>query len=165
MKRAAVTLIAILALTACKEQQEEKETVIPQETTETVPESSPYEKLCFLQVTEGKADYNKNKTIRDSIVFELERNGDSISGIFNWLPYEKDKKISTFKGTISGKTGNAIADYEAEGMKYKEELVFTMGEDQVSIIYGEMVQGEDGIWRYKNKEAASTQTLSKVDCK
>ena len=164
MKKAGIILCAAILIAGCKNENKE-EIEIPQETTETVPESAPQEKLCFLKVTEGKADYDENKIIRDSIVFQLKRKGDSISGIFNWLPYEKDKKISTFKGTISGKTGNAIADYQAEGMKYKEELVFTLGEDQVSVMYGEMVQGDDGIWKYKNKEASSIQTLSKVDCK
>lgn len=166
MKKTAILFItAISLMTSCKDKNNE-EVVVPEEKAEkNVAETPDYEKMCFLKVTESKAEYNNNKVIRDSIVFELEREGDSIKGIFNWLPYEKDKKISTFKGTLSGKTGNAIADYSAEGMEYQEELVFTLGEDQVSIIYGEMAQGEDGIWRYKNKEAASTQTLSKVDCK
>ncbi|WP_417355027.1 hypothetical protein [Flavobacterium sp.] len=166
MKKTALVFISVISLfVSCKEETKE-EVIVPEEKAEkNVAETPAYEKMCFLQVTESKPEYAPNKVIRDSIVFEIERKGDSVSGIFNWLPAEKDKKLSTFKGVLSGKTGNAIADYSAEGMNYKEELVFTLGEDQVSIIYGEMVQGDDGIWKYKSKEAASTQKLSKVDCK
>ncbi|QEE50760.1 hypothetical protein FUA48_14590 [Flavobacterium alkalisoli] len=166
MKKTAALLIITTSLFVSCNDKKNEEVVVPEEKAEkNVTETPSYEKMCFLKVTESKAEYNENRVIRDSIVFELEREGDSISGTFNWLPFEKDKKLSTFKGTLSGNTGNAIADYSAEGMNYKEELVFTLGENQVSIIYGEMIEGEDGIWKYKNKEAASTQTLSKVDCK
>lgn len=167
--KAATTLVlsGLLFVFACKNEKKEEITTVPQDTPEeNVAEAvKKNDKMCFLKVVEGKAGYDKNKVIRDSIIFEMERTGDSIYGIFNWKPYEKDKKLSTYKGTINGKTGTTIAHYKAEGMEYDEELVFTLGEDQVSVIYGEMTEGDDGVWRYKNKEASSVQVLNKVDCK
>lgn len=168
MKNISIYLFAsLLMMASCQESKQDDAKVVPQEpSSENIADAvQKNDRMCFLKVIEGKAEYGTNKVIRDSIIFEIERKGDSIYGIFDWKPYEKDKKISTYKGTIKGKTGTAIASYQAEGMEYDEELVFTLGEDQVSIIYGEMAEGEDGVWKYKNKEASSTQVLDKVDCK
>ena len=165
MKAVTIILLSgLLSVIACKDNTEEKTTILPQEApVENVADAvNNNDKMCFLKVVEGN---DKNRVIRDSIIFEMERKGDSIYGIFDWKPYEKDTKISTYRGIINGKTGTAIAHYKAEGMEYDEELVFTLGEDQVSVIYGEMTEGDDDIWRYKNKEASSVQVLNKVDCK
>lgn len=151
MKNIALLLSAFLII-SCQKKQEEQNNDTLLLPTDTVAKPAMQE-TCYLKVVE-----------KDSIIFRLEREGDSITGIFDWKPYEKDKKISTFKGVMSGNTGNAIANYQAEGMEYNEELIFTLGEDNVSVNYGVTEQGADGIWRYKDKNINSVQVLPKVDC-
>ena len=165
MKTKMITLFAAAAImaTGCKDKTE----TIVEETTveETAPQ--PEEgvgEACFLQVTENRAD--ANHIIRDSIIFEIQqRRGDSIWGIYEWRPQEKDKKIATYKGIINGNMGNAIANSKQEGSTFNEEVIFTLTDSAVAIKFGEMAEGKDGIMRYKNKNAAQDQVLTKVDCK
>ncbi|MFP9099246.1 hypothetical protein ACLI09_09345 [Flavobacterium sp. RHBU_24] len=155
-----------LMLAGCKDKTTDS---LTEEATveETTPQPAVITgKQCFLQVTEGKADYGGGKTIRDSIIFTIDRReGDSIWGIFHWKPQEKDKKIANYKGTLSGTTGTVIANSHAEGMVYNEEVIFTLTDSAVAIKYGEMAEGKNGIWQYKDKNKTSEQVLDKVECK
>lgn len=151
---------AAILLSGCKEKPAE---VVTEETTveETAPQPTPVNgKQCFLEVTESK-----DKTTRDSIVFSIDKQvGDSIWGIFHWKPQYKDKKIASYKGTLNGTTGTVIANSLAEGMNYNEEVIFTLTDSAVAIKYGEMAEGKDKIWRYKDKNNTSEQVLDKVAC-
>jgi len=133
-------------------------------------DDTEFTKQCYLQVTSRKTDYGNRKTLSDSIIFNIERQeGDSIWGIFHWKPAEKDKKISTFKGTLfagnSGSTGHVVANSNAEGMNYNEEVNFKLKDNQLTVYFGEMTEGKDGIWLYKDQNRLSEQVLNKVDCK
>jgi len=161
MKNKIIILMAALALLSCKKDVTIEETTVEQ----TAPElNSVPDKQCFLKVEESKADAQGN-IIRDSVMFEIERKGDSISGTFNWKPQEKDQKLSTFKGVITGTEANAIAIAKGEGVTNKEELIFTVKDNTVSIKYGEMVKGNDGVYKYKDSNTATVQVLQRVDCK
>ena len=161
MKNKLILLMTALALLSCKKDVTVEETTVEQ----TAPElNSVPDKQCYLKVEESKPDA-QGKVIRDSIMFEVERKGDSVSGVFNWKPEEKDKKLSTFKGVITGTEANAIAIATGEGVTNKEELIFTLKDNTVSIKYGEMAKGDDAVWHYKNPKATTVQVLQKVDCK
>lgn len=123
------------------------------------------EKQCYLKVSEGDADSN-GTTIRDSIIFSISKKGDSVKGVFDWKPYEKDTKLSTFKGVLKGNKGKALATTHAEGMVYNEELKFVLKDSAVTIYYGEMEEGNDGVWRYKNISNGylSEHELKRVPC-
>jgi hypothetical protein len=119
-------------------------------------------KQCYLQATTSKSD----KTISDSLVFTIDRHeGDSIWGEFNWKPAEKDKKLATYKGILKNNKGAVVANSNAEGMNYNEEVLFTITDTILAVAFGEMVEGKDGIWRYKDKSKTSNQVLNKVNCK
>ena len=154
MKKLAVVLMSGIVFGAC---QKKEETTVTEETTveETAPEAQPVaSKECYLKVM-GK----------DSMMFEMERSGDNVTGVFNWVPAEKDKKMSTYTGTLKGSQGTAIAEASAEGMTNKEELHFTVNETTVAVKMGNMVEGKDGVWTYDPANPASEQVLTKVDCK
>ena len=151
MKNIIVILILNLTLfSSCKQKEEQ---VITNNTTE-IPVEAVNEKLCFLSVTS-----------RDSIILNVTRNENNITGIFNILPYEKDKKISTFEGTITGNTANVMGKYRAEGMEYEEELVFTIENNKASVKFGEMIEAENGVWKYRDIAKTSATILDKVNCK
>jgi hypothetical protein len=146
------TAASMLLLASCQKEKEEK-IIIKQDP----PVHKPLPvagKECFLKVI-----------AKDSIVFEMERAGDSVHGILHWKPYEKDKKISTYRGVLNGTRGTAIASSKAEGMDYKEELLFNLQGGSVTIEYGEMAEDKDGIWKYKDTTSTSLQALPKIDCK
>jgi len=152
MKYTAIILLAgLLAVVACKEQDEKVD--VPALHQNVPPELVAADPECFLKVVG-----------RDSIIFQMEHDGDSVHGVFNWKPYEKDTKLSNFKGTLINGKGKAIAQVSAEGMNTNEELEFSVSNNTVSVKYGEMEQQKDGIWHYKSGTQTSTQILTKVDC-
>lgn len=135
-------------------QKKEEKTVVEDTTVEAeAPVEARPEEMCFLNVVS-----------KDSTMLSITREGDNVSGTFKWLPAEKDKKISKFKGTINGNTVTAIGEASGEGMTNKEELIFTIDGGQAKVKFGEMMESSDGVWRYKDKNATSEQVLNKVDC-
>jgi len=156
MRPITITAILAFAIISCQKTKTEETTITETDTivkTE-IPETAVTDKQCFLSVT-GK----------DSIVFEMERKGDSIHGIFNVLPAEKDKRISTFKGVLKGNEGNALGTYNGEGMTYVEELHFKVNGNNVVVDFGPTEEGKDGIWRYKKSEKRYEHVIPKVDCR
>ena len=143
--------VSLALLYSCKEKTDEKSTEETMNGTEVVSENGDF---CYLKVIS-----------RDSIILNFTRKGDSISGNFKWLPYEKDKKRSTFKGTVTRNTANATGVYQAEGMEYEEELIFTIEGNTASVKFGEMMEADNGVWKYKNINKTSTEVLNKIDCK
>ena len=161
MKKIIICLSA-LSLVACKD-KEQNET-ISDSSNNSVTSENVTEKHCFLQVSPYSPEYNKDRVVADSIVFEYEKKGDSVYGILSWLPYEKDTKRSTFRGVLKDGKGTAIAETMAEGMDYTEELHLTVEDNSAKITYGAMQQDKEGIWRYEDESKTSEQVLEKVDC-
>ena len=165
MKTKIITIFAAAAfITAgCKDKPE---TAVEETTVEEAapqPEEAVGEQ-CFLKVTEGKAE--GNNTIRDSIIFRIQQQrGDSIWGVYEYKPQEKDKKIATYKGVLEGNTGTVVANSMQEGTKFNEEVIFTLTDSAVAIKFGEMAESKDGLWRYKDKNTAQEQVLNKTACK
>ena len=156
MKTYLLLSACLLLLGSCQKKTENTDTVVSDTTsitTATPEELTEDGEFCYLKVIS-----------KDSIILKYTRTGEHITGIFHWRPYEKDKKISSFEGTIKGSTVNAIGHYDAEGSHFKEELIFTLEDNQASVKFGEMLQGDDEVWRYKSIKNAGTQVLPKVDC-
>ena len=140
-----------LVVVSCKDKIQDKENIpMEQNVPEKLAAAGPE---CYLKVVG-----------RDSMMFMMERNGDSVHGVFNWKPYEKDIKLHNFKGTLINGKGESIAQVSAEGMNTNEELDFTVQDNTVTVKFGEMVQGPDGIWHYKEGATVSERVLPKTDC-
>jgi hypothetical protein len=160
MKNKIIILAASLALLSCKK---EEKTVIEQTTVEeTAPTPALAGKQCYLEVTESQ---NEGKTTNDSLMLNFERNGDSITGEFKWLPYYKDKKTGMFTGTVNGTTATTVLTAHGEGLTNKEEFIFDIAADKVVVKMGEMAEGKEGKWMYKDKQKASGTDIPKTDCK
>ncbi|WP_294824060.1 hypothetical protein [uncultured Flavobacterium sp.] len=154
MKTAFALFTAGALMISCQKKEEKTETTITEETTVTQPAPPPVaEKECYLKVI-----------AKDSIIVEIEHDGDSIHGIYHWKPFEKDKKISTYKGVMNGSTANVVAQSQQEGMNYKEEVIFTITDKTLAVKFGEMVE-DKGIWKYKDAAKASEEVLDRVACK
>ena len=160
MKNKLILLAAGLTLFSCQK-KENTDTVIEQTTVEqTAPDVVT--KQCYMQVTEIKEG---GKTVNDSILLNIETKGDSITGTFKWLPYYKDKKTGDFKGTVKNNIANTILSAKGEGTTNLEEFVIIFDANNASIKMGEMAEGPDGIWHYKDKAATSENAIPKVECK
>jgi len=168
MKKLMILAAAGLTLLSCQKNEKKDAVSVGDTLEDTIPaaDKQVFGKQCYLQVTRGKAEFGDHKVLSDSIIFNIEKQqGDSIWGIFHWKPAEKDKKIATYKGVLKGDKGIVIANSSAEGMNYKEEVMFTYSDSTIAIQYGEMTEGKDGIWRYKDQNKLNQQVLKKVDCK
>jgi len=154
-----ITLLAFgLLLTVSCQKKEEKteETTATEVKTETVaPEVTIADgETCYLQVVS-----------KDSISLTIKKEGDNVSGTYKSLPFEKDKRTIVFKGSLNGDTVTAVGNAMGEGQTQQEEFIFILKNNQAGIKFGEMVQGDDGVYRYKNKNSATPLYISKVDCK
>lgn len=154
-----ITLLALgLLLTVSCQKKEEKseETTATEVKTETnTPEVILADgETCYLQVVS-----------KDSISLSIKKEGDNVSGTYKSLPFEKDKRTIVFKGSLNGDTVTAVGNAMGEGQTQQEEFIFILKNNQAGIKYGEMIQGDDGVYRYKNKNSATPLYISKVDCK
>ncbi len=102
----------------------------------------------------------------------MDISGMNVTGEFLWRPAEKDQKTGTFSGQVSisdAKTGSGVAKTlwksSGEGMTNTEELYIMFDNKIAAAGFGEMVQGGDGVWRYKDPMNISyIPTLQATDC-
>lgn len=123
--------------------------------------------LCFLQVTIGEPRIVDQDTIpgaTDSLSIQLHIEQDSVTGILDWLPEEKDKMKGSLKGKIAGNIIEAIYTYEAEGTTAKEEKIFKIQDNHIQMKVGELEE-KQGVWVLKNKDSAAFgRPIPTVNC-
>lgn len=154
MKAPVYALAAILAVSCNNKNQIEQI-----DTANTA--GSEIKELCYLDVTQSKND----PAIIDTMSLTVSINGKNVTGIYNWLPYEKDRKTGTYTGTINDSVVNAIYTYNSEGQVQKEELIFKLNNQTALIKFGEMVE-QNGIWKFKDSKTAKFNTvLKQTACK
>jgi hypothetical protein len=113
--------------------------------------------FCFSKI------WNKDITdVRLAIV------GDAVTGVMNWIPYEKDGA----RGTLTGTTNAAgefdlMYDYIIEGSQQTETKIMKIEDGKLLIKMGELQDLKyDGNLTYKDvSQAKYSETLEKVDCK
>lgn len=123
--------------------------------------TSQKEQLCYIWNTEAGDKATLTMNIDDS----------NVSGEFDWLPAEKDKKTGDFKGTIDSldNAGNKIAnvmwDTHAEGMNTTEELKINFNDTIASPGFGEMKDRGDGVYVYADSTKIDySLNLQQTDC-
>lgn len=125
--------------------------------TTSVPETKAItDTYCFRQLS-------SNGSVTDSLFIQLTVNGDSITGIWNWLPAEKDKMVGTLAGTIHNNEAKTIYTYTAEGQTAKEEKLFKIDGDTLRIKNGELEE-RNGVWMLKNETIPYNESVPRVDC-
>jgi hypothetical protein len=150
--KATIGLILTILCVSCarKEKATDQNTGIPQVTDAPAT-------YCFRQLS-------SNAGLTDSLYIQLTINGDSVTGIWNWLPAEKDKMVGTLAGTIHNNEARTIYTYTAEGQTSKEEKLLKIDGDTLRFKTGEMEQ-RNGIWILRNAETtAYNESLPRVDC-
>ncbi len=141
-----------------------KEEVINDDDTE-VATIQPRQ-LCF---------YKEKKTSRglyDVSWIKMNLSGEKVTGEFNYLPAEKDKKVGSFEGTVGAvdqmamsRTADVWWNSMAEGMQNKEQLRIVFGEGNAQAGFGEMVDRGDGVYVYKDvSKLTYGEIMTDVSC-
>jgi len=119
--------------------------------------------------------YKETKTasgLHDTAWLTMSLEEDRITGEYNNIPAEKDKKVGTFEGVVSSvdpTLGTISADLwwgsMAEGMNVTEELHVVFGETEARVGIGEMIDRGDGVYIYKDKSTIGYwQVLDILPC-
>ena len=163
----AIIVIGIIAWILIKSPES---SVVPEtsDTTNVTPNPLPdsnveVRQLCYIWNTEAGDKAELSMDIR---------NGTDVTGEFNWLPAEKDKKTGTFIGTAGpvdpysmSRTLNGIWQVSAEGMTNSEEIIIKFGEGVAGVGTGEMKDKVDGTYVYAYPENLSFEpNLQQTDC-
>jgi hypothetical protein len=117
--------------------------------------------VCYIWNTEAGDKAQLSMDIRDN----------KVTGEFNWLPAEKDKKVGMFEGDVSVKKGeasqtvHALWNTQAEGMMAVEELNIIYGAGVAAVGFGEMKDNGKGVYIYAHPDEISyAPNLSQTDC-
>lgn len=108
----------------------------------------------------------------DRAWLKMSISGDKVTGEYQNLPAEKDKKVGKFNGTvgkmdpkISGRIADLWWNSSAEGMNVTEQLKIEFGEGSAVALFGEMVDRGDGVYIYKDAtKLTSGFQMSQTDC-
>lgn len=158
-KEIVIVAFAVLFFSCRKEDKTIEKTTVEQ----TSPAKADTGKYCYMEVT--SVDSGDGKTVNDTIAIEMEVTGNNANGTFEWLPYYKDKKTGTFTGVVTNGTFKGILEARAEGTVNKEEFIFDYDENKASVKFGEMAEGKEGVWNYKDIGNTSEQVVQKAVCK
>ena len=151
-------ILIIAGLFACdvnNKTQENKQAA--QAATKQTVSSTPDGMHCFSKI------FN-----RDVTDVQLTIAGDTVTGIMNRLPYEKDSARGTLKGSknAAGEL-DLIYDYMIEGKEQTETKIMKIEGEKLMIKVGELLDSNnDGHLIYKDvSKAKYLENLERVDCK
>lgn len=131
--------LLFLVFLACQDNKTTSEAASKNE-TEIATDTVSLEKMCFL-TTSGAAEI-QGKIVQDSLVLKLGIEGNKVSGVFNWIPAEKDSRRGKLLGT---KKGNLIrGDYRfvQEGKEQTQPIQIELRENLAKVIINGGKEGE-----------------------
>ncbi len=131
-------LVLTLIFSSCKKENKNEPT--NKETTENKQENEV--------VSNGKHCFY-SKIEENSLELNAEINNNNITGNYNYYPQKGNANKGVFTGTLEGNIAHTVCEFTQNGKKIKEELIFRITKDKVSILGGEKEE-KDGIWRFKD---------------
>lgn len=139
MKNILYYLCFILLIASCTSKKEEQSSVESEVQEEKL--------LCFRN--EYPFEDNSGKVDVEELTLAI--TGNQVTGMYNWLPAEKDQRKGTFTGTITGKTINAKYTFMQEGIEESTNISIEIKDDKVSVNGG-------------NPELGLQAEIKKADC-
>jgi hypothetical protein len=150
-------LFVILAISACnKIDAPEANGHAPSSPSVTVIKQQLDGTFCFNKVW--------NKDITD---IQLTIAGDVVTGVMNWIPYQKDGARGTLKGTKNAAGEfDLMYDYMIEGSQQTETKIMKIEDGKLLVKVGELLDPNyDGRLIYKDvNQAKYSEILDKIDC-
>ncbi|MCB0519421.1 MAG: hypothetical protein H6577_27155 [Lewinellaceae bacterium] len=89
----------------------------------------------------------------------------SVSGTYDWVPYEKDSARGTLTGKKESDELHLMYDYMIEGSNQQQEMRMKMMGDQIAEMEGELVEGDGGVLKLKDPTKVKYLPFTKVECK
>ncbi len=124
MKNMSLILIIAACIAACNSATNKNEVAVTDTLTDQPISRTPNaQALCFLR-TEG----NNN---RDTTSVELVIKDNKVTGLMNWMPYQKDSRKGKLQGTIENDTIQAKWSFMQEGMIDTLKLQFKLDNNQL----------------------------------
>jgi hypothetical protein len=119
MKPIILILAIAVAITSCKSTGDKSEAASIDTLAATpAPRTPNAHALCFLR-TEG----NNNQ---DTTSIELVIKNNKVTGLMNWMPYEKDSRKGKLEGTIKDDIIQVVWSFVQEGITDTMELQFKL---------------------------------------
>lgn len=134
-----------------------------------VPAATEPVALCYEYSKKMPSGYSDREVLKMTFSGQ---GGKQVTGEYRYLPAEKDSKTGTFTGTagpmdpkISARTADVWWDVMAEGMRATEQLRIVFGDGSAVAMFGEMADGEDGNYVYKDVTKLTPGfQMSQVNC-
>lgn len=108
-------IIFCFFLTACKERPKNTKSENP-----ITKISGPSEKYCFLSLM-GNTEI-QGKKIQDSLILQLNVAGKTVTGIYNWVPAEKDRRQGKISAKKEGDIIEGIYTFFQEGAEHTQPI-------------------------------------------
>lgn len=128
--------------------------------TPATPAAPAVNKLCFYR--------ESGTTMKDMAWLTVTTKDTDVSGEFQILPAEKDKKVGPYAGTIATREDMSAVDgiwtASAEGMTNPEELIFIIDTEGAHIGFGGMKDNGAGTYVYTDRKNLTYMDLPAVDC-
>ncbi len=110
-----------------------------------------------------------NSGLTDEAWFTYVKVDSEVQGLYYNLPAEKDSKFGPFTGTLVEKDNvkkiEGIWSAMAEGMENKEQFFVDIKNNLAQVLFGEMIEGEDGVYNYKEDgQKFPGFSMNKIDC-
>lgn len=128
-----------LAFLACQDNKTTSETT-PKSETKVATSKVSHEKLCFL-TTSGASEI-QGKIVQDSLVLNLGIEGNKVSGIFNWIPAEKDVRRGKLLGTKKGNLISGKYSFVQEGKEQTQSIQIQLEATTAKVIINSGKEGE-----------------------
>ncbi len=122
MKSTFYYLSIILLIASCTTKKEEQSTVSNEEVSEE-------KLLCF----RNEYPFEDNSGRMDIEELTLVITGNQVTGMYNWLPAEKDQRKGKLTGSISGSTINAKYTFMQEGVEDSADIIIQIDDDKASV--------------------------------
>ena len=119
-----------LLLVGCKNADKNKNGLEGNTSNESAISDGQY---CF----QNEYPYQNSPSKNDVLELNLEIKGNNVSGVYNWLPAEKDQRKGSLNGTIEDKTITAQYKYMQEGTEHTVEMKILLMEGKAQVLGGQ----------------------------
>ncbi len=105
------------------------------------------------------------KMNQDITACSLTIDGDSVTGFFDWEPFERDGGRGSLNGSKSGDIITVNFHYMIEGSIQQEEMMFKLENGKLLRAVGELEDQNDVLVIKDKASAQYTEVFEPVDCK
>ena len=162
MKFKTILLVLTLVTISCKKEAKNELTKNVATTTYQIEQG----KHCFSTVIEDDVSSTEEKTTtNDSLNINLSVTNNDVSGVYNFISNNEKNSTGHFVGTVSNNIITSIYTYTKNEKEYKEELIFKVEKNQISLLGGEKIKkNEVNIFADKSKGIYMLQ-IPRINCK